>query len=80
MNIWLVFYLVVLYISVAQTFLKHFKRYATSIGMSENSKLLLSAKIVAWTWPIFIPVEFLLQSFYKICEARLEKDLNDLDK
>lgn len=77
MRLILYMYWFILYISVALTFLHHFKRYAISMNNGDNSALLISAKIVAWTWPIYIPISYLCQFLYS---PDLEVLCQDLDK
>ncbi|MDO8669335.1 MAG: hypothetical protein Q7K65_03510 [Candidatus Buchananbacteria bacterium] len=48
--------------------------------MENNSTLVISGKIVALTWPIYIPVAFLLQFFNLINPIKLEKNLEDIIK
>lgn len=80
MNLWLFVYLVILYVSVGHTFLNHFKRYIAGVNCIDSYKLLLPGKIIAWTWPISIPLEFLLQIFYTLDLEKLKQDLKDDDE
>lgn len=60
---WKAVYIVILYLAVANTFWRHFKRYLVMINKNDDSKLLFIAKLEAVAWPIFIPLHFLAQLF-----------------
>jgi len=75
MRFLVILYLVILYISVVNTLLNQFTRYAKSVGLKVSPKLITAGQIVAWTWPIYIPLGFICQIFYVPDVDKLKRDL-----
>ena len=73
-------YLFILYLSVAQTLLNHFKRHIITMNECDDSALVVASKIVAWTWPLYIPISYLCQFLYPPDVEKLCQDLDEKPK